>query len=98
MRNIAVNQDPAVEAIETREWQDSLAYVLQQGGGVARAAELLRQIEFFALQTGYRLPCSANTSYVNTIAPAQQPAFPGNQALERRIKSLVRWNALSMVV
>jgi len=38
MRNIAVNQDPAVEALETREWQDSLDYVLQQGGGVARLA------------------------------------------------------------
>ena len=42
MRNIAVNQDPAIAALETREWQDSLDYVLQQGGGVARAADLLR--------------------------------------------------------
>jgi pyruvate dehydrogenase E1 component len=98
MRNIAVNQDPAVEAIETREWQDSLDYVLQQGGGVARAAELLRSLDLHARQTGHRLPFSANTPYVNTIPSSQQPAFPGNQAIERRIKSLVRWNALSMVV
>jgi pyruvate dehydrogenase E1 component len=98
MRNIAVNQDPAVDALETREWQDSLAYVLQQGGGVRRAADLLRQLEFHARQTGFRLPFTASTPYVNTIPASQQPAFPGNQAIERRIKSLVRWNALSMVV
>ena len=98
MRNIAVNQDPAVEAIETREWQESLDYVVQRGGGVARAAELLRQLEFHSRQSGYRLPFTANTPYVNSVPAAYQPAFPGNQALERRIKSLVRWNALSMVV
>ena len=98
MRNIAVNPDPAVEAIETREWQESLDYVVQRGGGVARAAELLRQLEFHSRQSGYRLPFTANTPYVNSVPPDQQPAFPGNQALERRIKSLVRWNALSMVV
>ena len=98
MRNIAVNQDPAIAALETREWQDSLDYVLQQGGGVARAAELLRLLEFHARQTGHRLPFSANTPYINSIPASQQPAFPGNQAIERRIKSLVRWNALSMVV
>ena len=61
MRNIAVNQDPAVEAIETREWQESLDYVVQRGGGVARAAELLRQLEFHSRQSGYRLPFTANT-------------------------------------
>ena len=98
MRNIASTQDPAVDAIETREWQESLDYVIQRGGGVARAAELLRQVEFHARQSGYRLPFSANTPYVNTIPASAQPPFPGNQELERQIKSLVRWNALSMVV
>ena len=88
----------AAEAIETREWQDSLDYVVQRGGGVARAAELLRQLDFHSRQSGYRLPFTANTPYVNSIPAAQQPPFPGNQVLERRIKSLVRWNALSMVV
>ncbi len=98
MRNIASTQDPAVDAIETREWQESLDYVVQRGGGVARAAELLRQVEFHARQSGYRLPFSANTPYINSIPASAQPAFPGNQEIERRIKSLVRWNALSMVV
>jgi pyruvate dehydrogenase E1 component len=97
MRNPATEQDPAVEAAETREWLDSLDYVLQTRG-VGRAAQLLRQLDAHARQTGARLPFSANTPYVNTIPAAQQPPFPGNQQIERRIKSLVRWNALSMVV
>jgi pyruvate dehydrogenase E1 component len=97
MRNPATQQDPTVEAAETREWLDSLDYVLQTAG-VGRAAQLLRQLDAHARQTGARLPFSANTPYVNTIPAAQQPPFPGNQQIERRIKSLVRWNALSMVV
>ena len=98
MRNIAVNQDPAIEAIETREWQESLDYVVQRGGGVARAAELLRSSNFTRGRAaiGCRLRPTRPTS--TAIPAAQQPAFPGNQALERRIKSLVRWNALAMVV
>ena len=98
MRNIAVTQDPAVEALETREWLDSLDYVLQRGGGVGRAATLLRQLDAHARRSGQQLPFTANTPYVNSIPAAQEPSFPGNQALERRIKSLVRWNAISMVV
>src|SRR5919108_4514876 len=97
MRNPAFQQDPAVDAVETREWLESLDYVLQHGG-VSRAAQLLRQLDAHARQTGAPLPFSANTPYTNTIPADQQPAFPGNQKLERRIKSLARWNALSMVV
>src|SRR5215207_5299004 len=97
MRNPALAQDPAVDAIERREWLESLDYVVQSGG-VARAAQLLRQLDAHARRTGARIPFTANTPYANTIPTDQQPAFPGNQKLERRIKSLVRWNALSMVV
>jgi pyruvate dehydrogenase E1 component len=97
MRDKASRPDPAIEAVETREWLESLDYVLQTSG-VARAAQLLRQLDAHARQTGARLPFSANTPYVNTIPATQQPPYPGNQQIERRIKSLVRWNALSMVV
>src|SRR5215204_6457655 len=96
MRNPALAQDPAVDAIERREWLESLDYVVQSGG-VARAAQLLRQLDAHARRTGARIPFTANTPYANTIPVSQQPAFPGNQRLERRIKSLVRWNALSVV-
>jgi pyruvate dehydrogenase E1 component len=97
MRNPALAQDPEVDAIERREWLESLDYVLQSGGA-ARAAQLLRQLDAHARRTGARIPFTANTPYANTIPVSQQPAFPGNQKLERRIKSLARWNALSMVV
>ncbi len=97
MRNPAYSQDAQTDAVESREWLESLDYVLQTRG-TARAAELLRQLDAHARQTGQPLPFSANTPYINTIPTAQQPRYPGNQRLERRIKSLVRWNALSMVV
>jgi pyruvate dehydrogenase E1 component len=97
MRHSAAKPDPAIDAIETREWIDSLDYVLQHRG-VTRAAQLLRQLEAHARKVGAQIPFTANTPYVNTIPAERQPVFPGNQHLERRIKSLVRWNALSMVV
>jgi pyruvate dehydrogenase E1 component len=97
MRNPSLTQDPVAEAIERREWLESLDYVLQSEGP-ARAAYLLRQLDAHARHTGARIPFTANTPYANTIPVGQQPAFPGNQRIERRIKSLVRWNALSMVV
>jgi pyruvate dehydrogenase E1 component len=49
-------------------------------------------------EAGVNLPFSATTPYQNTIPTRQQPPFPGSQEMERRIKSLVRWNALAMVV
>jgi pyruvate dehydrogenase E1 component len=85
-----------LEAIETREWLESLDYVLKDGR--ERASHLLQQLQRHAGQAGVKLPFSANTPYVNTISAQEQAPFPGNQEIERRIKSLVRWNALAMVV
>src|SRR6188508_1979870 len=97
MRQIAP-QDPAdTAAIETREWQDSLDYVLQSGGP-ARVAEILSELEVHARRRGLKLPFTANTPYVNTITPEEQTPVPGSNEIERRIKSLVRWNAMAMVV
>ena len=97
MRQIAP-QDPAdAAAIETREWQDSLDYVLQSGGA-ARVAEILSELEVHARRRGVKLPFTANTPYINTIPVDEQPPFPGSREIERRIKSLVRWNAMAMVV
>src|SRR3989304_2367844 len=69
-----------------------------QSGGAARAGRLLQQLGVHARQRGIRLPFSANTPYVNTIPASEEVAQPGDAAIERRIKSLVRWNALAMVV
>jgi pyruvate dehydrogenase E1 component len=81
---------------ETREWLESLDYVLQSGG-LARVGYLLTQLKNKAANSGVELAFTANTPYVNTIPAGQQPPFPGNRDLERRVKSLVRWNATAMV-
>jgi pyruvate dehydrogenase E1 component len=82
---------------ETREWLDSLEAVLQHEGQ-RRASFLLTQLEEKAMRNGVELPFTANTPYINTIPPDRQPPFPGSREIERRIKSLVRWNAMAMVV
>src|SRR5260221_14250077 len=97
MRNIAAENVADLESIETHEWLDSLDYVLQSNGP-ARAGQLLQELAAHARRRGIRLPFSANTSYINTIAADQDAVFPGNKEVERRIKSLVRWNAIAMVV
>jgi pyruvate dehydrogenase E1 component len=87
-----------LEVLETREWMDSLDYVLSRGGPV-RAGRLLQQLSLHARRVaGVNLPFTATTPYQNTISVRQQAPFPGSQEMERRIKSLVRWNAMAMVV
>jgi pyruvate dehydrogenase E1 component len=88
-----VDSDPG----ETREWIDSLRYVVTSRG-VDRASYLLRVIEQEAYRLGVPIPFSVTTPYINTIPLDKQPAFPGNRELERRIKSIIRWNAMAMVV
>ena len=82
---------------ETREWLDSLRYVLNSRGE-QRAAYLLQALEQEAYRLGVSIPFSATTPYINTIPASEQPPFPGNRELERRIKSMIRWNAMAMVV
>jgi len=86
-----------LEVLETREWLDSLDYVLEHYGP-ERAGRLLQQLELHTARSGYRMPFSATTPYQNTIPVEKQPPFPGSQEVERHIKSLVRWNALAMVM
>ncbi len=83
--------------IETREWLYSLDYVLEHGGH-ERVRELLQELQIRAQKAGVTIPFSANTPYINTISRKDQPHFPGNREIERRIKSLIRWNAMAMVV
>src|SRR6187401_1227375 len=97
MRNTAPKDAAEIEALETREWLESLDYVIKSGGPV-RVSKLLRELSDHARRNGVKLPFTANTPYVNTISTDDQPPFPGSREIERRIKSLVRWNALAMVV
>jgi pyruvate dehydrogenase E1 component len=97
VRHIAPKDAAELDAVEAREWLDSLDYVLQSGGP-PKVARLLRELTLHATRNGVKLPFSANTPYINTIAPDEQALMPGSPDLERRIKSLVRWNAAAMVV
>ncbi len=97
MRHISPKDAADLDATETREWLDSLDYVLQSGGQ-AKVARLLRELTLYAKQNGVKLPFTANTPYVNTIPADEQVLMPGNPDIERRIKSFVRWNAAAMVV
>ncbi|MCI0353938.1 MAG: pyruvate dehydrogenase (acetyl-transferring), homodimeric type [Acidobacteria bacterium] len=90
-------QNAETEAIEIREWLDSMDYVLNNGDP-GRAGRLLQHLQTHTERAGVKLPFSATTPYCNTIPADQQPPYPGSQETERRIKSLVRWNALAMVV
>ncbi len=86
-----------VEDVEIQEWLESLdSVLLSSGTDVAR--EILERLRAHATVSGIDLPFTANTPYANTIPARLQPLFPGDQELERRIKSLIRWNALAMVV
>src|SRR4029079_9212367 len=81
MRNPAPKDNAELEALEQREWRESLDYVLQQGarGGVQR---LLATLRHHARMSGVALPFSAVTAYVNTIQPDHQTPLPGSQELE----------------
>ncbi|PWT91775.1 MAG: pyruvate dehydrogenase (acetyl-transferring), homodimeric type, partial [Acidobacteria bacterium] len=85
------------QAIETREWLESIDYVLQSGGA-ERVKNILRHLQVHVQEEGVVLPFTANTPYINTIPADKQPTFPGNREIERRIKSIIRWNAMAMVV
>ncbi len=97
-KSSASKNGDGLEVLETREWLDSLDYVLAKGGA-DRAGRLLQQLQLHARRAaGINLPFTATTPYQNTIPSRQQAPFPGSQEMERRIKSLVRWNAMAMVV
>ena len=83
--------------IESQEWLESLSYVLEQSGP-ERVRELLEQLQEHARRSGVQMPFSANTPYINTISPDRQAPYPGNHELERRIRNILRWNAMVMVV
>ncbi|MGV6857454.1 MAG: pyruvate dehydrogenase (acetyl-transferring), homodimeric type [bacterium] len=86
-----------VDVTETQEWLDALDAVIEKEG-VERAHFLLERLIDSARRSGANLPFSANTAYVNTIPPHREAHSPGDQALEARIRSYIRWNAAAMVV
>ncbi len=88
---------PDIDPLETQEWLDALEGVLENEG-IDRAHFLIERLVDKARRSGAYLPFSANTAYVNTIPVTHQERFPGDRAMERRIRSIIRWNAMAMVV
>jgi len=88
---------PDTDPQETREWLDALDSVFDNEG-VERAHYLVGRLIRRARRKGAYLPYSANTAYVNTIPEAHERRSPGDHAIEHRIRSIIRWNAMAMVV
>ncbi len=86
-----------IDPLETQEWLDALNAVIENEG-VERAHFLLEQLIDDARRNGANLPFTNNTAYLNTIPTHLEPPVPGDRAIENRIRSFIRWNAMAMVV
>jgi pyruvate dehydrogenase E1 component len=86
-----------IDPLETHEWLEALASVIENEGP-ERAHYIIEQLIDSARRSGAYLPYTANTAYLNTIPASHETKFPGDGSMERRIRSLIRWNAMAMVV
>ena len=93
----AMNAADDIDSLETQEWLDALAAVLDREGP-ERAHYLLERLIDLARRSGTQIPFRANTAYLNTIPAGLEAVSPGNQELEARIRHYIRWNAMAMVV
>ena len=91
------HQLPDIDPVETSEWLDSLDAVVDTHGKT-RARYLLSRLMGRANESQVSFPATVSTPYVNTIPLEQEPWFPGDEHIERRIRAFVRWNAAMMVV
>jgi pyruvate dehydrogenase E1 component len=91
------HQLPDIDPTETQEWLDALDQIHSQEGD-ERARFLLYKLLKRARQLHVGLPPLTNTRYINTISPEQEPFFPGDEVIEKRIRRLIRWNAVAMVL
>ncbi|MGX5201546.1 pyruvate dehydrogenase (acetyl-transferring), homodimeric type [Aliikangiella sp. IMCC44632] len=86
-----------VDPIETQEWLDALEAVLEEEG-TERAHFLLEKLIDMARRSGAHLPYSATTAYLNTIPTSKEALIPGDQEMEQRLRSIIRWNAIALVL
>ena len=86
-----------LDPIETREWTDALASVVEYEGS-AYAEQLLAEVLAAARRRRVRVLYSASTPYLNTIPPEAEEPYPGDLAIEHRIRAIIRWNALAIVL
>ena len=86
-----------IDPQETQDWLESIDSVLRTHGP-ERAHFLLERLIDHARRSGAYLPYSQNTAYLNTIPTGQEPEYPGDRTLEKRVEAYLRWNAMAMVV
>ena len=89
------NED--IDPLETKDWLDSISAVLQKDGK-HRAQFLIKELIEHSYKEGSDLVLSRNTPYINTISPEAETKSPGDQNIERKLRSFIRWNAAAMVV
>lgn len=94
--NLSAEEAVALEDLETREWLESLEYVLKTAGR-DRVISLVEALERYAYKHGVMLPYKLRTPYINTIPADHQPPYPGNMELEQRIANILRWNVIAIV-
>ena len=92
-----IQQFPDADPDETREWLESLDAAVGQGGAV-RGQYLVSRLIKRAREIGVDVPALVSTSYINSIPPEEEPWFPGDEQMERRIRRAIRWNAAVMVI
>lgn len=90
-------QLPDIDPQQTQEWLESVDAIVEHQGE-RRALYVLRHVLDHARSRGVHLPLLVQTPYINTIPPQSEPAYPGDETLERRIRRLIRWNAVVMVL
>src|ERR1700752_3263579 len=92
----SIHQLPDIDEAETAEWLASLGAVVDSRGK-SRAHYLLARLMERARDKGVGVPLMVQTDYINTIPPEQEPWFPGDEYIERRIRAFIRWNAAMLV-
>ena len=93
--NDLLQNDP--DPVETREWVESIKAVIDNEGP-ERAHQLLENMVELTRRAGAHLPFAPTTEYINTIPPQLEPKFPGDAHIEWKLRSIIRWNAMAMVV
>ena len=85
-----------INPLETQEWIEALEAVIEEEG-IERVHFLLEKLIDKSRRNGAHLPYDATTAYINTISPNEEPKMPANMDIERKIRSIIRWNAQIMV-
>jgi pyruvate dehydrogenase E1 component len=97
LEGVKMSEKEKIQKIENQEWIDSIDYIIKNEDE-KRVEEIIELIKNRALGKGIHLKLHLKTPYVNTIPVSEESKYPGNRELERKIKSIIRWNAMAMVV